>query len=154
MKKESNAKYTEVWGDTVILSELVYACLIGITLTMAFFFVGRSIFMGMENLEPSLARGYALLAGVAGCILSGAISAKLFKPKRKVEEKFEFEDIENILQSAGITVEEEITYLSELDNEMIKEMEDLELFALLALIPEHSKNYKPEYRLKSKGGEA
>ena len=69
-----------------------------------------------------------------------------------MEEKFEFENIENILESTGITLEEEIEALSKLDSETIKELEDLELYALLALIPEDSKNYKKEYKEKAKGG--
>lgn len=151
-KNTEEAKYTEVWGDTVILKELVYACIIGVVLTMGMFFVGQSIFSKMDNLEPSLANGYSLLVGVAGCLVSGAVSAKLFKPKRIVEEKFEFENIEDILESAGMTIEEEAEALSVVDPAIIRELEDLELYALLALIPEDSKNYKPEYRAKVNGG--
>ena len=153
MKKEiKNEKYTEVWGDTVVLKELLYSCVIGVFLTMSMFFLGQNIFHSFENIEKSLANGYALLIGVIGCIASGAICAKLFRPKRTVEEKFEFENIENILESAGITLEEEREALSKLDSETIKELEDLELYALLALIPEDSKNYKKEYKEKVKGG--
>ena len=105
MKKEiKNEKYTEVWGDTVVLKELLYSCVIGVFLTMGMFFLGQKIFHNFENIEKSLANGYALLIGVIGCIASGAICAKLFRPKRTVEEKFEFENIENILESAGITL--------------------------------------------------
>jgi len=142
-------KYTEVWGDRVILRELAIACLLGIVLTMSFFIIGQRIFHSMESLDKSLADGYALIVGVAGCILSGVISAKLFKPKRIVEEKVEFEDIEEILKSAGITVEEEIEALSTADKDVIKELEDLKLYGLLALIPEDSANYKAEYKIKA-----
>lgn len=155
MKTENSkvdTQYTEVWGDTVVLKELVYACIIGVVLTMSMFLIGRKFFSRMENIDSSLANGYSLLVGVAGCILSGAISAKLFKPKRTVEERFEAEDIEDIIRAAGMTVEEEIEALSNLDSEIIKELEDLELYALLALIPEDSKNYKPEYKIKMDGG--
>ena len=97
MKKEiKNEKYTEVWGDTVVLKELLYSCVIGVFLTMSMFFLGQKIFHSFENIEKSLANGYALLIGVIGCIVSGAICAKLFRPKRTVEEKFEFENIEII----------------------------------------------------------
>ncbi len=153
MNKENLDKYTEVWGDTVVLKELIYSCIIGVVISMLMFFIGRKIFTSMENIEKSLANGYALLVGVFGCIISGFICAKLFKPKRKVEESFEFEDIEHILEVAGISVEEERKYLANLDDEIIKELEDLELYALLSLIPEDSKNYKPEYREKMKGDE-
>lgn len=151
-KETKNEKYTEVWGDTVVLKELLYSCVIGVFFTMGMFFLGKKIFQSFENIEKSLANGYALLIGVIGCIASGAICAKLFRPKRTVEEKFEFENIENILESAGITLEEEKEALSKLDSETIKELEDLELYALLALIPEDSKNYKKEYKEKAKGG--
>jgi len=117
-KETKNKKYTEVWGDTVVLKELLYSCIIGVFLTMGMFFLGQKIFHSFENIEKSLANGYALLIGVIGCIVSGAICAKLFRPKRTVEEKFEFENIENILESAGITLEEEREALSKLDSEM------------------------------------
>lgn len=148
----ASKQYTEVWGDTVVLKELVYASLIGVVLTMSAFLIGQKIFSGIESIEEGLANGYSLLVGVAGCILSGVISAKLFRPKRRVEERFEAEDIEEIIRAAGMTVEEEVEALANLDPEIIKELEDLELYALLALIPEDSKNYKAEYKMKMEGG--
>ena len=57
---------TEVWGDTVKLSQLGIAALLGIILTMAFYIVGNNIFSHMENIEASLAKGYALLPGILG----------------------------------------------------------------------------------------
>lgn len=141
--------FTEVWGDRVDLKELVISCVIGVVLTMTMFLIGQRIFLGMETIETSLANGYALLVGVAGCLLAGFISARLFKPKRVVEEQFEFEDIEAVLHAAGISVEEEIQALSTADADIIQELEDLELYGLLALIPESSPNYKKEYREKT-----
>ena len=146
MTDKNKPIYTEVWGDRVILKELGIACLLGVGLTMSFFLVGQKIFLGMEGLEVSLANGYALIVGVAGCIISGVVSAKLFKPKRNIEERFEFEDIEDILHAAGITVEEEKEALAVADKDIIKELEDLQLYALLAFIPEDSPLYKPEYK--------
>lgn len=150
MTDKNKPIYTEVWGDRVILKELGIACLLGVGLTMSFFLVGQKIFLGMEGLEVSLANGYALIVGVAGCIVSGVVSAKLFKPKRNIEERFEFEDIEDILHAAGITVEEEREALAVADKDIIKELEDLQLYALLALIPEDSPNYKAEYKRLAK----
>lgn len=149
MKKEGTGKYTEVWGDRVILKELALSCLLGVVLTMVFFLIGKKIFHNMNNIESSLADGYALIIGVTGCILSGVISAKLFKPKRRVEEKVEFEEIEEIIRSGSLTVEEEANALANADEDIIKELEDLKLYALLALIPEGSKNYKAEYKIKA-----
>ncbi len=151
MTDKNKPIYTEVWGDRVILKELGIACLLGVGLTMTFFLIGQKIFLGMEGLEESLANGYALIVGVMGCIISGVVSAKLFKPKRNIEERFEFEDIEDILHAAGITVEEERAALAVADEDIIKELEDLQLYALLALIPEDSPNYKAEYKELAKG---
>lgn len=149
MKDNNNLKYTEVWGDRVVLNELAYACILGVVLTMTFFLIGQKVFHSMKNIEKSLADGYALVIGVVGCILSGVISAKLFKPKRIIEEKFEFEEIEELIQSSGLTVEEESQLLANADEDIIKELEELKLYALLALIPEGSKNYKKEYKIKA-----
>jgi hypothetical protein len=59
------------------------------------------------------------------------------------------EDIEEILKAAGMTVEEEREALRTVSPEIIREMENFELYSLLALIPEDSPNYKPEYREKA-----
>lgn len=153
-QKSREEKYTEVWGDTVVLKELVYACIIGIILTMSMFLLGKYLFHKIPSIEKSLASGYALLIGVMGCILSGVISAKLFKPKRNVEEKFELENIEALLEKAGLTLSEEGEYLGNADEEIIRELENLELYPLLALIPKGSKNYKSIYCEKVKEKEA
>jgi len=148
MKKEQTAKapYTEVWGDTVVLWQLCLAALICVVLTMVGFLLGRSLFLSMESLEPSLAKGYSLLTGILGCFIGAAISARSFKPKRVVVEKFEQSTIQEILDQAGITMEEEIEGLRHASPEIIAEMESLELYSLLCLVPEDSPNYKPEYR--------
>lgn len=139
--------YTHVWGDVVSLKELVYSAIIGISVTIGMFLLGQYLFNEViEGIDEALANGYALLVGVSGVFVSGFISAKLFKPKRKIEDKIEAEAIEDILKAAGITVEEEIEALATASPEVIQEMEELELYALLALIPEDSKNYKPEYK--------
>lgn len=146
--KEKDKKYIEIWGDTVDLKELVYASIIGVVMTVTMFLIGRRTFLNMDNIDLGLANGYSLLFGVLGCILSGIISAKLFKPKRIIEERHNKEDILDIISAAGMTLEEEIEALSNLDPEIIEELEELELYGLLSLIPEDSKNYKQEYKLR------
>ncbi len=153
-EKKTKEIYTRVWGDVVSLKELVYSALIGIVVTMGMFLIGQYLFNEViEGIDEALANGYALLVGVSGVFVSGFISAKLFKPKRVIEDKMEAEAIENILKDAGITIEEEIEALSTASPEVIQEMEELELYALLALIPEESKNYKAEYKEKIVGEE-
>jgi len=151
-EKEKSKQYTQVWGDVVSLKELVLAGIIGIVVTMGMFFLGQYIFNDLiQGIDESLANGYALLIGVSGVFISGFISAKMFKPKRRVEERMEKEAINDILKAANITPEEEAEALAVASPDVIKEMEDLELYGLLALIPEDSENYKPEYREKVEG---
>ena len=140
---------TEVWGDTVNLRELLIASIIGVVITMGAYLIGRHIFSGMPDLSAGVAKGYALLVGICGCITSGAISAKLFKPKRVFFESQPDEKLEDILLAAGITAEEEAAALSIMDPEIIAEMEELELYSLLSLIPENSPNFKPIYKEKA-----
>ncbi len=150
-EKNATPKYTKVWGDLVSLKELVIASILGIAITMGMFFLGQYIFNEViDGLDPALANGYSLLVGVSGVFVSGFISAKLFKPKRIVIDKMERQGIADVLKAAGITPEEEAAALAEASPEIIKEMEDLELYGLLALIPEDSPNYKPEYKQKLK----
>ncbi|MBQ9512138.1 MAG: hypothetical protein IJR58_02995 [Lachnospiraceae bacterium] len=153
MKEKQKAPYTEVWGDTVVLSHLCMAAVICIVLTMIGFLTGRHIFLGIETLEASLARGYSLLTGILGCFIGATISARMFKPKRVVVDRFEESTIQEILDMAGMTMEEEIEGLQSLSADTIQEMEDLELWSLLALIPEGARNYKPEYREKASAKE-
>lgn len=137
--------YTEVWGDTVSLKELALSAALGVALTMGFYVAGRSVFLGMPSIDPGLAKGYSLLVGIVGCLLAGVLSAKFFRPKRIIRQQADIEDIQTILESAGTTLEAEAKALSEVDPKVIQEMEELELYMLLALIPEGAPNYKPEY---------
>ena len=84
-----------------------------------------------------------------GTFLGATICAKLFKPKRSIMIDFQEENIEDILKAAGMTVEEEREALRTVSPDVIKEMEDLELYSLLALVPEDSPNYKPEYQKRA-----
>lgn len=147
-KKEPVGKYMQVWGDTVVPSELAISAVICTITTMVFFIVGRNILLGIESLAPALAKGYALLVGIVGTFLGAIICAKKFKPKRKIMIDFQEENIEDILKAAGMTVQEEAEALRNVSPEIIKEMEDLDLYSLLSLIPEDSPNYKPEYKEK------
>ena len=149
-QKEQVGKYMEVWGDTIVPKELAISAIICVITTMVFFLAGRTVLLGIESLTPALAKGYALLVGILGTFLGAVICAKKFKPKRKIMIEFQEENIEDILKAAGMTIEEEREALRTVSPEIIKEMEDLELYSLLALIPEDSANFRPEYKEKAK----
>lgn len=148
MKNEE--QYVEVWGDTADLKELIISCLIGIVLALGLYILGTKIFASFGGLDEGLQKGYALLVGVLGCIIAIAISAKLFKPKRIIVDSYVQENIEVILKDNGISLEQEAKALANAPKEIIEELEDVELWALLALIPEDSPNFKAEYRQKER----
>ena len=137
---------TEVWGDTVNIKELAISIILGVIFTMCFYLIGRKIFMSMGTIEENLAKGYALFVGIAGCFIAAVISAKSFRPKRFVAELDSTTDIAEVLEYAHMTPEEEGEALTKVGPDVIKELEDLELYGLLALIPEGANSYKPEYR--------
>ena len=74
-EKKKQKPLTEVWGDTVSLRELLIAVLFGIVFTMGFYLIARHFFLQIDSIEDSLAKGYALFVGIAGCLLSSVISA-------------------------------------------------------------------------------
>lgn len=75
----------EVWGDTVDGRHLLYSILIGAAISLGAFFSTQQLFLGWVASEQ-MARAYAMLVGIIGCLAGGALSALLFKPKRHVVE--------------------------------------------------------------------
>lgn len=53
---EQKGRYMEVWGDTVVPGQLAASALICVVTTMAFFLVGRTVLLGVDSLEPALAK--------------------------------------------------------------------------------------------------
>ncbi|MCX2684521.1 hypothetical protein OO306_03010 [Pseudomonas sp. DCB_AW] len=75
----------EVWGDTVDGRHLVYAIAIGAVVSLGAFFTAQQLLVGWVA-SAQMARAYAMLIGIVGCLVGGGISAALFKPKRNVVE--------------------------------------------------------------------
>lgn len=83
--KPTGSPLVEVWGDTANTRHLACAIVIGGALSLAAFALASRILAELVR-TPELARAYAMLAGLAGCVLAGFICACLFKPKRVVTE--------------------------------------------------------------------
>lgn len=78
-------RLVEVWGDVVDERHVVKAVLLGCVLAVPSFYGALEIFSAsMDNQD--LARTYAMLVGLAACLVAGTISARRFKPKRMVVE--------------------------------------------------------------------
>ncbi|MFC8178848.1 hypothetical protein ACFULT_08255 [Rhodococcus sp. NPDC057297] len=74
-------EYLEVWGDTVVGRHLAISVLVGGVLSVAALLVATALFTPYVD-NRSLAEAYALLVGIAFCIISGVICGRLFRPKR------------------------------------------------------------------------
>ena len=133
MANHSVKKFAEVWGDTLVLKELFFSAILGIALTMAGYLLGVRYFAGIQGLSKSLITGYALMTGLIGCVAAGTIASKLYKPKRTVEDMIVQEDIAAVLKAGDMTLEEETLAMTNLDSQVLSEMQELNLQALLDL---------------------
>lgn len=75
----------EVWGDTVDSRHLVASIAVGAVCSLGVFFLAERLLTGWVE-SAQMARAYAMLLGILGSLLGGAVSACLFKPKRHVVE--------------------------------------------------------------------
>lgn len=73
----------EVWGDTVDPRHLLYSIGIGAVVSLGTFFTAQYVLLDWVE-SAQMARAYAMLVGILGCLAGGALSASLFKPKRHV----------------------------------------------------------------------
>ena len=81
----ANERLVEVWGDTVDTVHLGLAVVIGSVISLACYLIASRVLTAVVS-PPDVARAYAMLVGLAGCIISGVVCAKLFPPKREVVE--------------------------------------------------------------------
>jgi hypothetical protein len=79
-------KLVEVWGDTVDTRHLAWSVVLGVVISFGAFLIANRVLATTVS-DPAMARAYAMLVGLGGCLLSGAVCAKLFKPKREVIEE-------------------------------------------------------------------
>jgi multidrug transporter EmrE-like cation transporter len=129
-------RLVEVWGDTADQSHLAWSVGIGIVVSLGGFLIANSVLRTSLN-SPELARAYAMLAGLAGCVASGVICAVLFKPKREVVEGpgadpfWRQEVLAKLTEQYG-----DLGSVADLPPAVVKEMKELEIYDLFA-------NFKP-----------
>ncbi|WP_341962736.1 hypothetical protein [Pseudomonas sp. RC10] len=129
----------EVWGDTVDGRHLIYSMAIGATVSLGAFFIAKHLLVGwVDNVQ--MAKAYAMLVGIVGCLAGGAISAKLFKPKRNVVEHeadpaWRAQVLSELQDEFG-----DLGKLSDLPADTIAELHEMDLYALFA---EYEKNTTP-----------
>lgn len=126
----------EVWGDTVNGRHLMCAIAIGAVVSLGAFFIAQYLLVGWVA-NAQMARAYAMLVGIVGCLAGGAISARLFKPKRHV-----VEHQADPAWRAQVLLELEREFgdlgkLSDLPPATIAELKEMDLYTLFA---DHEKN--------------
>lgn len=75
----------EVWGDVVDIAHLRWSVVIGCVLGLPSYLLAALLFGQVAT--PQLAKAYALLVGLAACLVAGVICARLFAPKRDLVEE-------------------------------------------------------------------
>ncbi|MCD6640665.1 MAG: hypothetical protein LT071_12220 [Nocardioides sp.] len=80
------SRLIEVWGDTVDTRHLSISIALGAGIATPTFLLGRRFFTATVE-DQTLAQSYALLLGLAGCLVAAVIAARLFKPKRIVTQE-------------------------------------------------------------------
>lgn len=123
----------EVWGDTVDLRHLAWAIGIGIGISVLGFYSASEWLASIVE-SRQLAHAYAMLAGLAGCIIAGVICARAFAPKRAVTEteisvdpQWRQEVLDELAQQSG-----GMGRLADLPPVAVQELKELKLYDLFA----------------------
>lgn len=124
-------RLAEVWGDTVDLRHLAWAIIIGIGISVLGFYLASRWLASVVG-STQLAHAYAMLAGLAGCVIAGVICARAFAPKREVSEQSMAEDpqwqrevLDELSQQPG-----GMGSLADLPPSVVAELKELKLYAL------------------------
>lgn len=132
-------RLVEIWGDTADLGHLAWSIVIGVGVSLAGYLAASRALAGAVA-APELARAYAMLAGLAGCVLSGLICARLFAPKREVVEggaadpRWREEVLAELAGEHG-----DLGATDALPEVVVREMKELEIHELFA-------SYRPRAR--------
>jgi len=122
----------EVWGDTVALPHLAGAIAIGAVVSLVFYFAASRTLVAVVS-TPALARAYAMLAGLAGCVIAGVICARLFPPKRTVTEGTDADPaarravLDRLAEEVG-----DLGAVHDLPDVVAQEMKELRIYDLFA----------------------
>ena len=136
--------YADIWGDIVNLHHLAGGLAIGIALGLGSYLLGFNVLKAnFPKLPANLLTAYSLLVGIVGCLLAAIISAKLFTPKRVLNQgEFSDEDRLAVLDELQVDREKEKEELKLVDAECVAEMKELQLYDLFTGTPDKSKAVK------------
>lgn len=132
-KDPADWRLAEVWGDTVDLRHLAWAIAIGTGISvLGFYLASRWLATVVESRQ--LAHAYAMLAGLAGCVIAGVICTRAFPPKREVTEldtsndpEWRREVLEELARQPG-----GLGTVQDLPPAVVQELKELKLYELFA----------------------
>ena len=135
------SRLIEVWGDTVDVRHLSVSVALGAGIATPTFLLARELFEATVE-DQTLAQSYALLVGLAGCLLAAFIAARLFRPKRVVTQEqastaARREALDAIAEDGG-----EWTDPADLPGEVQDELRQLGLYDVVAA--EHAASQRRE----------
>ncbi len=132
-KDPADWRLAEVWGDTVDLRHLAWAIAIGTGISVLGFYLA-SRWLATVVGSRQLAHAYAMLAGLAGCVIAGVICARAFPPKREVTEldtsndaEWRREVLEELARQPG-----GLGTVQDLPPAVVQELKELKLYELFA----------------------
>lgn len=131
------SRLIEVWGDTVDTKHLSISIALGVGIASPTFLLGRRFFKATVE-DQTLAQSYALLLGLAACLLAAFIAARLFKPKRIVSQTEATTDTRREALEAIAADGGEWTDPAELPDEVQEELRQLGLYDVLVDAHEES----------------
>jgi len=138
-------RLAEVWNDTVDLRQLAWAIGIGIAISVTGFFAASRWLRGVVA-SPELAHAYAMLAGLAGCVIAGVICARLFPPKREVVEHASTHDPAWRAEVLAELAEQPggLGSVADLPEPVVRELKELGLYELFAEAPPKPQSETPQ----------
>lgn len=127
----ANERLVEVWGDTVDTVHLGLAVVIGSVISLACYLIASRVLIAVVS-PADVARAYAMLVGLAGCIISGIVCAKLFPPKREVVEAAADPFWREEVLAQLVAESKSIGSMSDLPSATVEELRELGLYELFA----------------------
>ena len=76
----------EVWGDVVSRPQLAKAMIIGAILSVSIYYATLATIAPLAA-TPAVGKALAMLTGILGSVISGAVCSRMFAPKRVVVEQ-------------------------------------------------------------------
>jgi len=123
-----DSNLAEVWGDVVSRSQLGKAIMVGVALSVATYLSGLGTFAPLAS-SGSVAKAFAMLAGIAGAVSAGAICSITFQPKRVLvlgpasAVAWQFSVLQQLKQDEGT-----LGSLDDLGSDVVEEMRAVGLY--------------------------